>query len=298
MTDRMIIFSGSSHINLISKITGDSFLSGEVELTKFPNGEKRVRLLSEVENQHVAILQSFSSPVDEMIIEAVMMADAMERSGAKSVTMVIPWLGYSLQDKVFRSGEPLAARVIADIVSHAYVHRVILLDLHNPSITGFFSVPTVHLRAMQLFVDYVKNSFDMTKVVVVSPDFGGLKQAHVFADHLGVELANVDKHRDLHSGSVTTVGLSGEVKDKICLVYDDVINTGGTVVEVAKFLKESGASEVHFCITHGLFAGDGLTKMEDESIDSIVITDSVEQPNLPEKVKILSIGPMVKKVLE
>lgn len=298
MTENMIIFSGSSHRSLLQQIVGKSVVAGEVELSKFPNGEKRVRLLTDVENQHVAILQSFSAPVDEMVVEAVLLADAMERSGAKSVTMVIPWLGYSLQDKVFRSGEPLAARVIADVVSHAFVDRVILLDLHNPSITGFFSVPTVHLRAMQMYVEYVKKQFDMNSVVVVSPDFGGLKQAHVFADHLGVELANVDKHRDLHSGKVTTVGLAGEVQDKICLVYDDVINTGGTVVEVAKFLKESGAKEVHFCVTHGLFAGEGLKKMSDDAIDSIIITDSVEQPNLPDKVKILSIGHMVKKVLE
>lgn len=286
----MIIFSGSSRVAFIDQLAERlQAEQGEIDIDQFANGEKRLRVLTSVDGQECVIIQSFSQPVDEQIIELVLIADALERAGAKEVTAVIPWLGYSLQDKVFRDGEPLAARVVADIVSHAFIQRVVVLDMHNPSIVGFFSVPTVHLRALTLFSDYARNQWERTESVVVSPDFGGLKQARLFAEQLGVELVNVNKHRDLKTGLVSTLGLSGEVQGKICLVYDDVINTGGTVVEVAKLLKEQGAKEVHFLVTHGLFAGDGLAKMEHEAIDSVVISDSIAHSSLPTKIKVLSV---------
>lgn len=286
----MIIFSGSSRVAFIDQLAERLQAElGEIDIDQFANGEKRLRVLTSVDGQECVIIQSFSQPVDEQIIELVLIADALERAGAKEVTAVIPWLGYSLQDKVFRDGEPLAARVVADIVSHAFIQRVVVLDMHNPSIVGFFSVPTVHLRALTLFSDYARNQWERTESVVVSPDFGGLKQARLFAEQLGVELVNVNKHRDLKTGLVSTLGLSGEVQGKICLVYDDVINTGGTVVEVAKLLKEQGAKEVHFLVTHGLFAGDGLTKMEHEAIDSVVISDSIAHASLPKKIKVVSV---------
>lgn len=290
----MILFSGSSNSVLAKQLaTALNSELGEVESTTFANGERRIRVLNPVKGQHAIIVQSFSQPVDAHILEFVLMADALERAGARSVTAVIPWLAYSLQDKVFRDGEPLAARVIADIVSNSYVQRVLLLDLHNASIAGFFSVPTEHIRALPLFSKYVKEKFDLSKAVVVSPDFGGLKQARVFADAVGLDLINVDKHRDLQTGDVTPVGLSGDAAGKICFVYDDVINTGRTVAEVARFLKSKGAKEVHFLVTHGLFAGDGLEKIQDDAIDSIVITNSVHHPDLPEKVIQLSVAELL-----
>lgn len=290
----MILFSGSSNGVLAKQLaTSLGIELGEVESTTFANGERRIRILNPVKGQHTVLVQSFSQPVDANILEFVLIADALERAGARSVTAVIPWLAYSLQDKVFRDGEPLASRVIADIVSNSYVQRVLLMDLHNASIAGFFSVPTEHVRALPLFSKYVKEKFDLSKAVVVSPDFGGLKQARVFANAVELDLLNVDKHRDLSTGEVTPVGLSGEATGKICFVYDDVINTGSTVAEVARFLKSKGAAEVHFMVTHGLFAGDGLEKIQDEAIDSIVITNSVYHPNLPAKVIPLSVAELL-----
>ena len=296
----MIIISGSSNQKLAADLAANLNCElGEVFISTFANGERRVRILAEVSNRRAVLIQSFSDSVDSNLVEFLLLADSLERAGAREVTAVIPWLGYSLQDKVFLPGEPIAARVVADMVAHSFVHKVILLDLHNPSIAGFFSVPTIHLRALDLFVKYARENFgasgrDMARYVcAVSPDFGGLKQARVFADKLSVSLANVDKHRDLVSGQVEPMGLSGEVDGKICLVYDDVINTGGTVVEVAKFLKLKGAREVHFLVTHGLFASGGLAKIKDQAIDSIVITDSVYHQKLPAKVKVLPIAKMV-----
>lgn len=287
----MLIFSGSSNPALAQKIAEKApAILGEVMIETFKNGEKRVRILSDVKGQEVVVVQSFSQPVDTHIMEFLLMTDALERAGAERVVAVIPWMGYSLQDKVFVEGEPIAARVVADLISHAYTKRVILLDLHNSSIPGFFSVPTQHARAIDLFEQYAKEHFQMNDVVVISPDFGGIKQARVLADRLHVNLANVDKHRDLNSGEVTTVGIAGDsVEGKICLVYDDVVNTGSTVIQVAKFLKEKGAREVHFMVSHGIFAGDSMKKMVDSVIDSIIITDSIAHSELEEKVKILSV---------
>jgi ribose-phosphate pyrophosphokinase len=290
----MKLISGSSNLPLATGIA--NYLDIEmvdIEITKFSNGEKRVWIKNDVAGENICFIQSFDRPVDENIIESLLIIDALERAGVKHINFIIPWMGYSLQDKVFRDGEPIAAKVIANVISNTYVKRVSLLDLHNSSIPGFFSIPTHHILALKPFAQYVESNFDLGEAVVVSPDFGGLKRARIFADTLSLELENIDKHRDLYTGKVTPKGLSGDVKDKICLIYDDVINTGGTVVETAKFLKEKGAKEVHFLVTHGLFAGEGLDLMNDDSIDSVVITNSVHHDNLPEKIKVIDVAPVL-----
>jgi ribose-phosphate pyrophosphokinase len=230
-------------------------------------------------------------------MEFLLLADAIERAGAKQVTAIIPWLAYSLQDKVFREGEPLAARMIADLISHSFVHRVVLLDLHNPSISGFFSVPTEHVRALALFKETLQQTLAMEQAVVVSPDFGGIKQARVFADAMSLDLVNIDKQRDLQTGVVTPVGMSGEVQGKLCLVYDDVINTGSTAVEVAKFLKNAGASAVHFIATHGIFAQQAVEKLSDPAIDSVIVTNSIFHQDLPKKIKVINISLLLSQTL-
>lgn len=285
----MKLISGSSNPQLAKKIA--DHLDVEIltaEISKFANDEKWIWIRDKVAGENVCVVQSHDKPVDENIMETLLMVDALERAGARHVTLIIPWLGYSLQDKIFRGGEAISAKVVANIISNSYVKRVILLDLHNSSIPGFFSIPTHHILALNPFAKYAQENFDLENAIVVSPDFGGLKRARTFAEKLNLDLANIDKHRA--NGEVYTKGISGDVTDKICLIYDDVINTGGTVVEVAKFLKEKGAKEVHFLITHGLFAGDGIQKMSDENIDSVVITNSVHHHNLPEKIKIADIS--------
>lgn len=290
----MKLISGSSNLPLATKIA--NYLNIEIvdiEITKFDNGEKRIWIKDRIEGEDICLVQSFDKPVDENIIETLLIIDALERAGVKHINFIIPWMGYSLQDKVFRDGEPIAAKVIANMISNTYVKRVSLLDLHNSSIPGFFSIPTNHILALKPFAQYVENNFDLDEAIIVSPDFGGLKRAHTFADTLSLELENIDKHRDLYTGKVTPKGISGDVKDKVCLIYDDVINTGGTVVETAKFLKNKGAKEVHFLITHGLFAGKGLEKMMDENIDSVVITNSVHHKDLPQKIKVIDVAPVL-----
>lgn len=295
----MKIISGTSNRPLSLSIAQKLNLKlVDVEISKFKNGEKRVWVKENLQGENVAVIQSFSQPVDEFIIEFLLIVDALERAGARHVNAVLPWMGYSLQDKLFREGEPMSAKVIANLISNSYIKRVHLLDLHNTSIPGFFSIPTHHHSPMELYKKHVKKNLDHKNAIVVSPDFGGIKRARTFAHDLELELASVDKHRDLSSGKVTPMGISGNVAGKVCLIYDDLINTGSTVVEVAKFLKQQGALEVHFLVTHGIFAGNGLTLMNDASINSVIITNSITHSQLPEKIVVLDTAEVFVKALK
>lgn len=276
----MKIITGTSNPSLAQGIA-DRFQLRlvDLEISRFANGEKRVWIKEEVRGENVVLIQSLSDPTDEHIIELLLMIDALERMGARHVNLVMPWMGYSLQDKVFREGEPIAAKVVANLISNSYVKRTFLLDLHNSSTPGFFSIPTQHISAMDLFVTHVQSNFSKENLLVASPDFGGLKRARVFSEKLGVELVNVDKHRDLHTGKTQAIDVSGDVNGKIVVVFDDVINSGGTVVNTAELLKSRGAAAVHFFATHGIFAENGKEKIQNSVIDTVVVTNSI--PHIP-----------------
>lgn len=287
----MKIISGSSNKKLAQNIADKLSLPLiDTEITTFANGEKRIWIKEQVRGENISIVQSFSHPTDEHIMEFLLITDALERLGARHINLIVPWMGYSLQDKVFREGEPIAAKVVANLVSNAYIKRAFLLDLHNTSTPGFFSIPTQYLSAIDLFAYYAKNNFDLNQTIIASPDFGGLKRARVFANKLDLDLANIDKHRDLKTGEVTAVGVHGHVKDKIVLLFDDCILSGGTVVEAAELLKNEGAREVHFLSTHGLFTGDAKENLQKSQVDSVVITNSIHQTSLPEKIKVLDVS--------
>lgn len=295
----MKLISGSSNPALAHQIAeGLKIEEITIDISHFANGEKRVWIQGDVKGQNIALIQSFSHPTDEHIIEFLLIADALERMGARHVNLIVPWMGYSLQDKVFRDGEPIAAKVVANLVSSAHVKRAFLMDLHNSSTPGFFSIPTEHLSSMSLFIDHVKNHFDLSQCVVVSPDFGGIKRARTLAEKLGVDLVNIDKHRDLRTGEITAMGVHGQVEDKIALIFDDVINGGGTVVATGEILKSNGAREVHFMASHGILAGDGADKIQKSNVDSVIITNSIAHTKLPKKIQVIDCAKLFCKALD
>jgi ribose-phosphate pyrophosphokinase len=288
----MKVVSGSSNPKLAQSIAQKlktKLIS--CEISKFANGEKRIRVSKEAKGENILLVQSFSEPVDEHIVETLLIADALERLGAARVELFVPWFGYSFQDKVFQEGEPLSAKVIAKIVESTTIRKVYLLDLHNTSIPGFFSVPTYHLSGVDIFVNYTKKNFDLTHAMVVSPDFGGLKRARTFADALDLDLASVEKRRNLKTGEVTTTKLDGEVADRIVLIFDDAILSGSTTIEVSKFLKEKGAKQVHFFATHGVFTGSALGDLRRSKVDSVVVTNSIAHNGQPKKITVLDVSP-------
>jgi ribose-phosphate pyrophosphokinase len=309
----MKILGGSSNTALVASLAKELNVEElQTELTTFPNGETKVWIKhtpEEVAGENIILVQSFSQPVDSHIVETLLLIDALERLGARHISLVVPWFGYSLQDKVFRDGEPIAAKVVANLLSHSYVKRAFLLDLHNTSTTGFFAIPSHHISALQTFVDYSQETFAAAfaedRVVAASPDFGGLKRARVFANYLSgainkpIDLVNIDKHRNLQTGEVSAIQIQGgDVTGKIVLIMDDVIVSGGTVVEAAKLLKQEGAAEVHFLATHGLFVGNAFENLSDPAIDSIVVTNTVHHESLPERFKVLDIAPVFAKELK
>lgn len=284
----MKLISGSSNPDLGHKIAQQLKIEEvKIDISHFANGEKRVWIQGDVKGQNIALVQSFSHPTDENIIEFLLITDALERMGARHVNLIMPWMGYSLQDKVFREGEPIAAKVVANLVSSAHVKRAFLMDLHNSSTPGFFSIPTEHMSSMPLFIDHINKHFDLKNCIVVSPDFGGIKRARTLSEKLDVELVNIDKHRDLKTGEITAMGINGDVEGKIALIFDDVINGGGTVVATSEILKHNGAKEVHFMSSHGIFAENGVEKIQNSQVDTVVITNSIAHEDLPGKIKVI-----------
>ncbi len=295
----MKLLAGSSNVQFATALgekLGIPLVS--TELSTFANGERKVRITEHLAGEDVVLVQSFSEPVNEHIMEFLLLVDATERLGARNVHVIIPWMGYSLQDKVFLPGEPVSAKVIANLVSTSFVRRVYLLDLHSNSIPAFFSTPTAHLSAMESFAQHVQERFDTTQIVVASPDFGGMKRARQFAQQLQVPLVNIVKHRDLKTGAVTAEEIHGSVAGKIVVLFDDVIMSGGTVKETSDLLKKNGAAETHFYSTHGVFTNDAKRLLAESSINSIVITNSLAHDNLPEKITTLDITPAFVAQLE
>lgn len=296
----MKIISGSSHTHFAHSLQEKLGIEAiSVDISTFANGEKRVWIQDKLAGENVIFIQSFSYPTDEHIMEFLLITDALERLGVRHIHAVIPWMGYSLQDKVFRTGEPIAAKVVADLVSNSYIKRATLLDLHNSSVPGFFSIPTQSLSALELYGEYVKSHIGTEEITVASPDFGGLKRAHKFADLLGVDLVKVDKHRNLATGEVTVNSMhGGSIEGKKVVVFDDAILSGNTVLEVSKLLKEKGAKEVHILATHGVFTDNSLELMQHPSVDSVVITNSIHHESLPEKIKVIDASPLFADVLK
>lgn len=294
----MKIISGSSNrpfAQAVAEKLGLSLI--DVDISTFANGEIRVWVKEPVKGENIVLVQSFSHPTDDYIIECLLIIDALERMGARHINVVIPWMGYSLQDKVFRDGEPIAAKVVANLISNAYIKRAFLLDLHNSSTPGFFSIPTEHLTALNLFAEYAEKNFDLSNFVVASPDFGGLKRARVFAHRLELDLINIDKHRNLRTGKVEAMGVSGEVDGKSVIIYDDLINSGSTVVSAAEILKKEGAREVHFFATHGPLVPTAYHVLEESQVDSVVVSNSINHNGHTGKVKILDVSGLFAKEL-
>jgi len=295
----MKIFSGSSNPKLAQKIANHFNSKIEnINLSRFPNGESRVWIKEEVNNGTCVIVQSFSSPPDRHIIEFCLIADALYRAGAKKIIGVIPWFGYCVQDKVFRQGEPLTSKVIAKIVQHAKVRKLITVDLHNETMLGFFDKPILHLSATDLFINYFSKKEKVD--YIISPDLGALKKATKFAEKLNLPIAVINKKRDLNTGKVKIIGINQPVGGKKVLINDDFISTGQTLIKTAAFLKKMGVKKVYASLAHHFYIPGVQEKIEASQLDMLFATDTIQMPNKKEynKLKIISISKMLAKAIE
>ena len=305
MEKTMAVFSGSANPALADGIAKELGIDlGNVKLEKFANGEIYARYLESVRGADVFIVQSVCSgsghDVNDALMELLIMIDAAKRASARSVCAVISHYGYARQERKAAPREPITARLVADLISTAGANRVITIDLHQDAIQGFFTIPVNHMTAMPLFVDYYKNKgFDPEKICVVSPDVGRAKAAKKFQTLLDSDIAIMHKDRPRHNQSEITA-LIGDVTGKICIINDDMIDTGGTLCAAADTLLARGAEKVYVCATHGLFSGPAFDRIANSNIEEVVVTDAVPVPleRQTGKIKVISMAPLVGKTIE
>jgi ribose-phosphate pyrophosphokinase len=293
----MQVFSGSSNLPLAEKLAEKLGVPlGKVEISRFANDEARVFVAEEKVDREVVVVQSLSQPTDHHLIEFCLLCDALKRKGAREITAVIPWLGYSKQDKVFRPGEPLSVKVIANLLQTVTLEKIITFDLHNLAILGFFDIPVVNLSARELFLEYLKPKLT-TKSIVVAPDAGSVKTSTAFAMELSLPVAYIDKARDLQTGQVSIKDINRDVRDADVFIVDDMVVTGGTLLEVAAFLKERRVGKITVAATHHLYVPGVQKKLDESVIDVVVVTDTVKNKAESEKLRVLSITGMVAEEL-
>lgn len=288
------IFAGSSNPKLAEAVSRKSKIPlGKIELGRFADTEIDVWINEDVNNSDVFILQSNSPPVNDHIIELALIADALKRSGAHRITAVIPYYGYSRKEKQTRSGEPISAKVVAELIVASGINKVICFDLHADAIVGFFDVPVIYLSALEILAQRVKKE-KLTSPIVVAPDTGGVKRARNFATFLNAPLAVIEKHRQRDKrDNMEILSMSGEVSGDTAILVDDVISTGGTIVENTHALKAKGVKKILVCATHGVFADGAIKKLDNSPIDKIFITDTIEIKQKSQKLEIISVASLI-----
>ena len=305
MQKTMFLCSGSVNPALADGIAKELGVPlGNVKHEKFANGEIYARYVDSVRGADVFIVQSVCAggeyDVNDALMELLIMADAAKRASARSVCAVVSHYGYARQERKAAPREPITARLVADLISSAGVDRVVAVDLHQDAIQGFFDLPVNHMTAMPIFIDYYRSmGLDHDKLCVVSPDVGRAKAAKKFQTLLDADIAIMHKDRPRHNQSEITA-LIGDVTGKICIINDDMIDTGGTLCAAADTLLARGAEKVFVCATHGLFSGPAYDRIENSNIEEVVVTDAVPVPleRQQGKIKVLSIAPLMAKTIQ
>lgn len=297
MDGRLQIFTGTAHPALAQAICDDLEVDlGRAIVSQWKNGETRIKLDENVRGSDVFVVQPTSDPVNHNLMELLLMIDALRRASATRITAVIPYYGYAKQEKKTSGREPISAKLVANLLTVAGATRVLTVDLHSPAIEGFFDIPVDHLRATPLLARAFRREVD-GDVVVVSPDAGGVVRAQDFRTRARGSLAIISKQ---HPSADTTEMLEmvGDVEGRTAVLVDDMISTGGTLVEAAKLLKERGASRIHVCATHGIFAGNALGLIESSPIDNLIVTDTIPLPEHGKgRVTVVSVAPLLAEAI-
>ena len=288
------IFSGSSNPQLAKEVSQKSKIKlGSLELGKFADGEIDVWVKDDVNNSNVFIFQSNSYPVNDNIVELSLIADALRRSGAHKITAVIPYFGYSRKEKQNRTGEPISAKVIADLIIASGINKVVCLDLHADAIVGFFDAPVIYLSALNVLAQRLKRE-KLINPVVVAPDVGGVKRARNFATLLNAPLAVIEKHRQTHvRDEMEVLSITGQMSGDTAIIIDDIISTGGTIIESVKALKKRNVKKIIVCATHGVFARSAVANLDKAPIDKIFVTDSVKSNAKSKKIETVTISNLI-----
>ncbi|MEK8132562.1 ribose-phosphate pyrophosphokinase [Paenibacillus filicis] len=289
-SDKMKIFSGSSNPKLAERICAELEVPlGQIQLSRFKSGEIYCLYEESIRNCDVFLVQTFSHPINENFMELLVMMDAAKRASARTINLVVPYYGYSRQERKAAPREPISAKLVADLLTAAGADRVITIDLHAPAIQGFFNIPVDHLTALDLVSDYIKR-LNIVNPIIVSPDAGRATTAEKMANILDAPFAMMIKKRPAHNESVIT-HVIGEVAGCTPIIIEDLIDTGTTIVNVVEGLKERGAHDAYVCATHPVFSGPALQRLDHPNIKEVVITDSIAIPDTcSSRFKVLSVS--------
>ncbi|MFK4823629.1 ribose-phosphate pyrophosphokinase [Paenochrobactrum sp. BZR 588] len=292
----MKLFAGNSNQVLAESVA--NYLNiplGKAVVKRFADQEIFVEIQENVRGEDVFVLQSTSYPTNDHLMELLIMIDAFRRSSARRITAVIPYYGYARQDRKPGPRTPISAKLVANLITEAGANRVLTLDLHAGQIQGFFDIPTDNLYAVPVIARDVKANYETSNCMVVSPDVGGVVRARSLAKRIGANLAIVDKRRE-RAGESEVMNVIGEVSGKDCLLFDDIVDSGGTLCNAAEALLEKGASSVTAYITHGVLSGGAVARIASSKLKELVITDSI-QPSAniiaTPNIRVLSIAPLI-----
>lgn len=288
---KLKIFALNSNRPLAEKIANEVGVElGKLSVDQFSDGEIRINIEESFRGDHVYIVQSTSSPVNDNLMELLIMIDALKRASAKTINLVIPYYGYARQDRKARSREPITAKLVANMITAAGANRILTLDLHASQIQGFFDLPVDHLMGAPLLANYFLNhDIANDDAVVVSPDHGGVTRARKLAEFLKAPIAIIDKRRP-KANVAEVMNIIGNVEGKKCILIDDMIDTAGTITLAAGAVAEAGATEVYACCTHPVLSGPALQRIQDSAIKQLIVTDSIYLPENRKCEKIVEIS--------
>jgi ribose-phosphate pyrophosphokinase len=294
---RLLLFSGRAHPELAEEVAGClGIKTTPTKIFDFANGEIFVRSLESVRGCDAFVLQSHTAPINQWIMEQLIMVDALKRASARRITVVTPFFGYARQDKKSRGREPISARLMADLFATAGADRLMAVDLHTAQIQGFFDGPVDHLFALPILAEYIEAKLDLSQVTVVAPDAGRVRVCERWTDRLGCPLAIIHKRRDPDvANQVRMLEVVGMVRGRTCILVDDMVDTGATIVNAAETLFNQGAAQVIVTATHGVFSGSAIDGLKNSKISEVIVTNTlpIPQEKLIDKLTVLSIAPLI-----
>jgi ribose-phosphate pyrophosphokinase len=286
------IFSGNSNPDLAEKICRAAGVPlGSAQVKSFSDGEIAVELTESVRGLDIFVVQSTCPPVNNNLMELLIMIDALRRASAERINAVIPYYGYARQDRKVAPRQPISAKLVANLITQAGASRVLTIDLHAGQIQGFFDIPVDNLYASPIVLEYLRKKFK-DNLVLIAPDAGGVERTRAFAKRLDASLAIIDKRRE-RANVAQVMHIIGKVKDKVAVILDDMVDTAGTLTEAAKALKEQGATSIFACCTHAVLSGNAIQKINDSPLEELIVTDTIpitQEGSSCKKIKVLSVA--------
>jgi ribose-phosphate pyrophosphokinase len=301
MPEGVKLFTGNAHKDLAQEVAAYLDMPvGDATVTKFSDGEITVNINVNVRGFDVFILQPTCTPVNDNIMELLLMVDALKRASAKRITAVIPYYGYARQDRKVQPRVPISAKLVADLITAAGTNRILTMDLHAAQIQGFFNIPVDNLYASPVLLDYIRKKYISKNLIIVSPDAGGVERARAFAKRLQCSIAIIDKRREAANVS-QLMNVIGEVKGKDTIILDDMIDTGGTIIQAATALMEKGSEQVIAACSHAVLSGSAVEKVNNSFIQELIVTNTIPFDSKKEQCKkltVLSIAPLLGEAIK